>query len=367
MVKKPEHQWQTRAHVAIRRPGSPLGFERDPRAESFDLRFFDGRTGTATLGLDRQRVDGAGADDPDFAHAVRAWLAARGRRVIDLETADGTIARGPFTLRELGEQPRREPRRLVTLCPSNAELVYALGCFERVVACEDSSDYPPEVDARERLGPDLAPDLDRIAELAPDLVLSSLTVPGMERTVTGLSARGIPQVVLAPRSLADVKAEASFVAELLGVSERGRELVSTVEREEAELERELPREPVRVYLEWWPKPMFTPGADCYSNELIRLAGGINVFADRPGSSVQIDEAELAAADPDVCFVSWCGVRADKLDPGHLGRRPGLDALSAVREKRVYALDEAFSGRPGPRMLEAARVMARAIRMLRQER
>ena len=120
---------------------------------------------------------------------------------------------------------------------------------------------------------------------------------------------------------------------------------------------------VRVYLEWWPRPMFSPGAACYSNELIALAGGVNVFADRPGASVEVTTEELLRAEPELCFVSWCGVAEDKLDPRNLIERPGLEALAAVRAGRVYRLDERFSGRPGPRMLEAARVMARAIAAL----
>jgi hypothetical protein len=62
----------------------------------------------------------------------------------------------------------------------------------------------------------------------------------------------------------------------------------------------------------------------------------------------------------VCFVSWCGVREDKLDCGSIGRREGLSSLAAVERGRIYPLHEAFSGRPGPRMLEASRIMARAI-------
>ena len=109
--------------------------------------------------------------------------------------------------------------------------------------------------------------------------------------------------------------------------------------------------------------MYSPGADCYSNELIALAGGVNVFADRPGSSVEIGTNELLAADPELCFISWCGVAADKLDVRRLIERPGLEALPAARAGRVFPLDERFSGRPGPRMLEAARVMAETIAAL----
>jgi len=275
------------------------------------------------------------------------------------------IAEQPFGVHSLSTASGiAPPRRVITLCPSNTELVDALGCFDRVIACDASSDYPAGARALERLGHDLAPSLERVVELAPDLVVSSLTVPGMERVVTGLRARGIPQLVLAPSSISDVLEGAAVLAQALGVPERGAALIEKLEAERRELyERAAQHPPKRVYLEWWPKPMFTPGRDCYSNELIALAGGANVFGSRAGSSLRIEADELLRARPDACFVSWCGVRADKIDPQNLIKRAGLESLEASRAGRVFILDEAFSGRPGPRMLEASRIMARALAIL----
>ncbi|MEM6295458.1 MAG: helical backbone metal receptor [Myxococcota bacterium] len=357
-MKKPEHQWETRLHRAVRRPTVPDAFADDARAESFELRFADGRTGTVTAGLQRQHADAVAASDPDLAHAVSCWLVARGVRQLALRGPEGVLAEGPLEVAALGSTPTRAAR-VITLAPSNAEVVHALGAFDRVVACEDSSDFPAAVSSLERLGPDLGPDLDRVAALAPDLVISSLSVPGMERIVTGLRARGVPQIVLAPRSFADVLADIARVAAALDVSADA--VLEDLRAQKAKLEAACPQVPTRVYLEWWPKPMFTPGAQCYSNELIALAGGRNVFGDRPGSSLQVDADEVVRADPQVCFVSWCGVAEEKLDPQNLIGREGLGTLEAARAGQVYPLDERFSGRPGPRMLEAARRMAAAIR------
>ncbi len=332
------------------------------------LELEEGAVGWAELDLARQRVDRRSAEDPDLQHAVAAWLIARGQRSIALlDEDDRVLAEGPIHPRELGAIELAEPpKRIISLCPSNLECLWALGCVDRVIACEDSSDFPPEIEGLERLGPDLGPDLDRVATLAPDLVVSSLTVPGMERVVTGLRARGVPQVVLAPRSVADVLDELDRLGRLLGVEDRAREQIADMREQITRLERDADElnEPARVYLEWWPRPMFTPGQACYSNELIRLAGGVNVFGDRPASSLEITPEELVAAAPEVCFVSWCGVAQDKLDPRRLIERPGLESLTAVQRGHVLPIDERFSGRPGPRMLEAARRMAAGIRKAR---
>jgi iron complex transport system substrate-binding protein len=363
-MRKPEHQWETRSYRARRRSELEPEWRDAPRAESFDLEpVGELPAARAWFSLERQVFAlPPGAIDADLVHAASAWVVARGGRTLNVTAARGTpVVTGSIDVWTLGGPPITAPQTLVTLCPSNAEMVAALGCFDRVVACEDSSDYPLEVRERERLGPDLAPDLDRVAALAPGLVVSSLSVPGMERVVTGLRARRLPQAVLAPRSVADVEAELVALARWLGVEEAGAAALASFQSERATLEASRPAERARVYLEWWPRPMFTPGADCYSNELIDLAGGVNVFAGRPGSSVEIGADELVAADPDLCFVSWCGVAEDKLDPQNLIRRPGLEGLRAAQAGRVFRLDEVFSGRPGPRMLEAARRMQLAIR------
>lgn len=361
-MKKPEHQWETRLHLAVRLPSVPDSFADDARAEAFELRFHDGRRGHVVCGLTRQEADAVAATDPDLAHAVRCWLVARGSRSTAFMGPQGQLDAGSIDVASLGSAPTGT-RRLITLAPSNAEVVHALGCFDRVLACEDSSDHPPRTQELPRLGPDLGPDLDRVETFAPDLVISSLSVPGMERVVTGLRARAVPQVVLAPRSLSDVCADVRRVAALLEVPDAGLQVVADIDAQREALRATRPAEPVPVYLEWWPKPMFTPGIDCFSNELVTLAGGRNVFGSRPGSSLQIETEELLAADPAVCFVSWCGVAEAKLDPGNLIGRPGLESLTAARQGHVYALDEQFSGRPGPRMLEAARRMAAKIREL----
>ncbi|WAS98308.1 helical backbone metal receptor [Nannocystis punicea] len=362
-MRKPEHQWETRRFVAVRSPSVPPPHAAEEAVQAFELRPRGGGDApVAVFSLGRQMLPRAAVEaDPDLLHAARAWLAARGSRelrAVDEENAP--ISSERFTLSDLGSGPSQAVRKVITLAPSNAELVASLGCFDRVIACEDSSDSPPETAKCERLGPDLGPDLDRVAELRPDLVFSSLSVPGMERIVTGLRARGVPQRVLAPRSIADVIAEVRLAGADLEVQARAEEVVATMEAEAAALRRARPPRAARVYLEWWPRPMFTPGAACFSNNLIELAGGVNVFADRPGASVEITAAELVAADPDICFVSWCGVAVEKLDPENLIRRPGLEALRAARAGRVVPLDERYSGRPGPHMLEAARIMARAI-------
>lgn len=363
-MKKPELRWHSPTHRA--RPVEPERFGLSPEAgrfECFALEF-EPHEGRAVFELERQRVDAESIalDRGGIARAATAWLLARGGTRLRLVTFTGDVVLDePLAVSHLDTAQPADVRRIVSLAPSNLDVCEALGVLERVVGCEDSSPLPA---GAVRLGPDLAPDLDRVAELEPDLVLASLTVPGMERTVVGLEARGLAHLVLAPRNLADVRSDVLRVAAAMRMDDAGQSAVARFDAEVKALEAvKSDGTPARVYLEWWPRPMFTPGRACFSNELIELAGGHNVFGEREGSSLEISAEDLLAADPDVCFVSWCGVEERKLDPARLVGREGLEGLRAGRNGAVFALDERFSGRPGPRMLEAARRMAAVIRDL----
>lgn len=362
MPKKPEQRWNTGRHHAIRDDQATL--DLGERAERFDLFFEGGHRGWAELGLTEQRADAQSLNqDPELAMAVRAWLIARGQRAINLSSAKGiTVAKGPIEPADFDAFVTGDPSqaRLVSLAPSNYDLLEALDlCDHRLLACEDST-TPAKGLSPQRLGPDLNPDLSRVQALQPSLVLASLTVPGMERVVVGLRRLQLPHLVFAPRTLEAVDQDLGRLGAAVGrdacdAQRRFRELRAALLEQSSRRSR-----PVRVFLQWWPRPQFSPGADCYSNELIALAGGVNVFAHRPGSSLEVTAQEVAERDPEVAFVSWCGVHVDKLDPSRLAQHPEYAQLDFIRDSRVYPLDEALSGRPGPKVLLAAQVMARHL-------
>lgn len=288
--------------------------------------------------------------------AAMAWLIARGGRELNLNGQRKAIAPA-----DLDRPPSGPVERLVSIAPSNAEIVGALEATGLLVGVESSSDFPPEVNSLPRLGPDLHVDMGALAALEPQLVLASLSVPGMERNITALEQLGVPYLVLAPRNLAEIFQEIHRVGAALGREARAGQVVASMQERIARLRRAQARErPVRVYLEWWPKPMFSPGQACWSNELIEAAGGVNVFRHLEGQSREVSPAEVAAADPEVIFVSWCGVPMHKLNPKRVLEREGLAGVSAIRHGRVHAMDESLLGRPGPRVVEGIAQLAEKL-------
>jgi iron complex transport system substrate-binding protein len=249
--------------------------------------------------------------------------------------------------------------RVVSLTCSNTEIVCALGCADQLVGVDQHSDWPKSVvEKLPRVGPDLGIDVDRVAALKPDLVLASLTVPGHERIVAALETARLPFLAPEPISLSDVYADIELIASRLGVSDRGDALVAAMRGEIRAGSKRLARRP-RVLVEWWPKPVISPGRDSWVNQLLDAAGGENPLEARAVKSQPLSDEEVAAFAPDAVVISWCGVRPEKYRPEVVYRRSSWRDLPALRSRRVYCVPEAYLGRPGPRLVEGFRAL-RAI-------
>lgn len=252
------------------------------------------------------------------------------------------------------------PNKIVSLAPSNTEIVHALGLMDRLVGVDDWSDWPPDVGHLPRVGPDLSVDLDRVAALKPDLVLASLSVPGMEKNVAGLEARAIPHIVLDPHSLEEIWVNLRLVGEACGVGARAEAVVaSLVER--VDRVREAARGAVarKLYWEWWPKPIYTPGKRNWLTELTETVGCTNIFADYDVDNVRVDDPlEVVRRAPDFVLLAWTG--AKRPDPIHVYRRKGWDQLEAVRAQRVYPMEEGLFNRPSPRLVDGLETLWRLV-------
>jgi iron complex transport system substrate-binding protein len=237
--------------------------------------------------------------------------------------------------------------RLVSICPSNTEIACVLGLGDALVGLDRSSDFPPEVTERlPRVGPDLTVDVDAIAALKPDLVLSSLSVPGMEKNLEGLDRAGIAHVVLDARSIDDVFRSIRLVGRLFGRGEHAERVVAGMRgRLDAVGARaaSLAKRP-RVFLEWWPKPVIVPGRQCWTTEMIRIAGGEPLFADLDVRSTPIEADAVPPRRPDILLTCWCGVPHERQKPEKMLERPGWSGVA-------YAAEERFFGRPGPRLVD----------------
>ena len=254
------------------------------------------------------------------------------------------------------------PRRIVSLTCSNTEILFALGLGAQVVGVDDWSDFPLEVKTLPKVGPDLKIDMTKVAALEPDLVLASLSVPGMERNLPGLERLGVPFLVLEPKSLDDVFKDIETISAATGVSESGRRLIADLQAR-IEAVRARAREALdrpTLYWEWWPKPLISPGRLSWILQMSELAAADLLFKDVEATSFVVQESQIFEQDPDLVMLCWCGTLQEKMNVSKVRERPGWERLRAVKQDQIHCFPEDLFGRPGPRLVEGLERLAQVV-------
>ncbi len=194
--------------------------------------------------------------------------------------------------------------KLVSLCPSLTELVFALERGPELVGVTRFCVHPAEgVRALEKVGGTKDPDVARILALAPDLVLMNREENRSE-DAAALRAAGLRVHDSMPRTLAETSAMVRSIGVELGRAELGDGIATDIERRaERARERAAGKPRVRFAYLIWRKPWMSVNADTFAHALLELAGGENVFGARPVRYPEVTSEGLSASEPDVVFLS----------------------------------------------------------------
>ncbi|APC47408.1 cobalamin-binding protein [Virgibacillus halodenitrificans] len=252
--------------------------------------------------------------------------------------------------------------RVVSICPSNTEIMAYLDRTNLLVGVDNYSDWPESITNLPKVGPDLSIDMEKVADLNPDLVLASLSVPGMEKNIAALDEKGLPYIILDPNSLKEIADDIEKAGLAIGEEELGKHkkeaFLTDLQyyREQAKVKSAKPS----LYWEWWPKPVFTPGSVNWLTEISELAGAENIFATEKTANFQTDWEEVKKRDPDHICMVWVGVKEEKMNPALVRKRPGWDKMKAIKLDNIHVLEESLFCRPSPRLLEGLRKLKKAI-------
>ncbi|MEW5762224.1 MAG: cobalamin-binding protein [Bacillota bacterium] len=253
------------------------------------------------------------------------------------------------------------PQRIVSLAPSNTEILFALGLEKHVVGVTDFCNYPPAARAKEKVGGFADPSLEKIVALKPDLVLAA----GINQKIADRLAKlGIPVLVLAPHDVAGVLKNIELVGRATGRGEKAQEVVESLSTRinavAARVARIATAARPKVYYEVWYEPLCTAGPGTFIDDVIRLAGGINVAGDAPQQWPQYSLEVLLRKNPDVMLHSYGHGSGAAQTVEDIVKRPGWSRLNFVKNRRIYAVDADLITRPGPRLVDAVEAVARAL-------
>lgn len=251
--------------------------------------------------------------------------------------------------------------RIVSLCPSNTELLFELGLQDQIVGVDDYSDYPEAAKKIEKIGDELNVDIKKIKALKPDLVVASMSVPGMEKTVQEIRRAKLNHIVLETERFTDFMADAYEIGCACGAAEKAAELAARWDarlREILSKTQEPPSRPA-VYFEWWKEPYYAPGSQSWITDMIHMAGGENIFRDVEGGSKKVSDDEIIERNPEVILVCWVGEQTKLMSPQtpkEIAARKGWNEIDAVKNGRIITLSEPLFGRPGPRLMDGLELL-----------
>lgn len=256
----------------------------------------------------------------------------------------------------------KAPERIVSLSPSNTEVLYATGAGDLVVGNTEYCDYPEEANEVEKVGGFSAKTIsvEAIVALDPDLVFSNDS--GHEPIIEALEGAGVPVYAVKASTFEDVYANLELIGLLTANEEAAAQVVEEMKSRIAAVEEKIVSVPEEerptVFWEIWDEPLMTSGPRTFSAQMIEIAGGVNIFPDLTEDYPQISVEEVVSRNPDV--IMGPDTHGDKLIADQLAARPGWEDVTAVVENRIYLIDGNTSSRPGPRLADALEVIAASL-------
>jgi iron complex transport system substrate-binding protein len=244
------------------------------------------------------------------------------------------------------------PQRIVSTLPSLTETVCELGACERLVGVDRYSNFPASVRQLPQLGGGIDPNVEAIVALKPDVVL----IAASSRAVERLESLGLKVVALEPKNAGDVQRVLGVVGQLLEVPDAQR-VWRAIDAGVSAAAQSLSPEArtTRVYFEVNQGP-YAAGQSSFIGETLTRLGVRNIIAPELGPFPKINPEYVVRANPDLIMI---GAR----NADGLMQRPGWAAMRAIRDKRICVFSPEESDmlvRPGPRMAQAARLMAQCI-------
>lgn len=246
----------------------------------------------------------------------------------------------------------QSPQRIVSLLPSLTETVCELGRCERLVGVDRYSNFPEPVRGLPRTGGGIDPNIEAIVALKPDVVLMATSSRGVQR----LESLGVKVLALEPRTSRDAQRVMGVLGQLLEVPDALR-IWRAIDAGVSAAAQSLPPQArtLRVYYEV-STGGYAAGQSSFIGEMMSRLGLQNIVEPRMGPFPRINPEYVVRANPDLIMIGSRNVQG-------LEQRPGWAGLRAIREQRVCVFTPEESDvlvRPGPRMAEAARVMARCV-------
>ncbi|WP_019243587.1 MULTISPECIES: ABC transporter substrate-binding protein [Bacillus] len=250
------------------------------------------------------------------------------------------------------------PETVVSLQPSNTEILFELGVGDKLVGVTDYDNYPEKAKEIKRVSDSVNVNTEEVIALKPDVVIA-YTI-GDEKVLQPIKDAGIPIFVIqSAATIDDVYGDIEQLAAVMGVEKKGKEIISHIKEQFTSVQEKVASidTKAKVYYEISPSPdIYTTGAKTFQQEILDSAGVENIFADKEGWMKPTEE-EIIKRNPQVILttVNYIDNPVDEIK-----NRKSWNNLDAVKNNQVIQLDADIMSRPGPRIGEAVELVAKAV-------
>jgi iron complex transport system substrate-binding protein len=254
------------------------------------------------------------------------------------------------------------PERIVSLAPSNTEILFAVGAGEAVVGVTKYCNFPEAARQIEQIGGFSAKtiSIETIIALKPDVVFAG--DESQQPVIDALEQAGIPVIALKAATFDDVYANIALAGKATGHVAEAEQVVAAMRDRVTAVSAKAATIPAgqrrSVFYEVFDEPLMTAGPGTFIGQMIELAGATNVFADASAEYPEISAEEVVARQPEVIVGPQS--HADKLTADVIAARPGWNGLAAVRDNKIVIIDGDSVSRAGPRLAEALEALAASL-------
>ena len=250
----------------------------------------------------------------------------------------------------------KQPERIISLAPSNTEILFALGLGEKVVGVTDFCDFPEEAKSKEKVGDFTKPNMEKIISLEPDIVLGGNGL--QHETIEKLEQSGIVVAATEGTNFDEVYKSIIDVGKITGTMEKAQQIVDDAKQKEEDIKSKVSaKAKPKCYfvLSYGQAGNWTAGPGSFIDEMITKAGGENIASDTGKPWAEYSIEKLVEKNPDVILLSaMAGSKAD------VAKEQGYKDTKAVKEDKIVVVDDNKVSRPGPRLIEGLEEVARAI-------
>jgi len=251
------------------------------------------------------------------------------------------------------------PEKIVSLIPSNTEILFGLGLNDEIVGVTDNDDYPAEATKKDKVG-GMDYNVEKIIALSPDIVFAHASGMGNSKgAIEQLEAAGVKVFVVADaKNFNETYTTIEQLGQATGKLEEAKKIVANMKAKVKEVETKLDGvESKKVFVEYSDEPEInTTGKGTFMNEMLEMIHAENVAAD-VNDWYQIDAEQIITKNPDVIVVAYNYV-PDILKK--IPQRAGFETITAVKNKAIVQVDENITSRQGPRLADGLEELAKAV-------